>query len=177
YRTALSVTGAGLLGSLLGTYLNGLVSPRLLAGAFAALMLLAAALMLRRKGAARRGAQSLARLLGAGTVIGTTTGFFGVGGGFVIVPALVALGLPMRQAVPTSLLVIVLNSLVALAARVAAGAPVPLLLALPMIAGGAVGSALAVRLAPRLGNQGLTRAFAILVLALAAVMAREALVA
>ena len=50
--------------------------------------------------------------------VGLLTGFFGVGGGFAIVPALViALGFTMQQAVATSLLVIVLNSLVALATR------------------------------------------------------------
>ena len=52
------------------------------------------------------------------TGVGLLTGFFGVGGGFAIVPALViALGFTMQQAVATSLLVIVLNSLVALATR------------------------------------------------------------
>ncbi|MHA6513889.1 sulfite exporter TauE/SafE family protein [Tessaracoccus sp. Z1128] len=52
------------------------------------------------------------------TGVGLLTGFFGVGGGFAIVPALViALGFTMQQAVATSLLVIVLNSLVALTTR------------------------------------------------------------
>ena len=49
----------------------------------------------------------------AGTIVGLLTGFFGVGGGFVIVPALVlALGFTMPEAVGTSLLVIAINSLV-----------------------------------------------------------------
>ena len=61
------------------------------------------------------------RLVGVatvGTVVGFMTGFFGVGGGFVVVPGLVlALGFGMPEAVGTSLLVIALNSVVALAAR------------------------------------------------------------
>jgi uncharacterized membrane protein YfcA len=179
YRTALAVTTAGLVGSLAGSYLNALVNPRLLTAAFSALMLLVAALMLRRRSPSTAGSPGLTlrRLLAAGTVIGLTTGFFGVGGGFVIVPALVALGLPMREAVPTSLLVIVLNSLVALGARLLTGVPVPVLLAVPMIVGGAVGSTLAVRIAPRLGNRGLTTAFATLILVLATVMAGQAILA
>jgi hypothetical protein len=57
-------------------------------------------------------------VLVAGTAVGFLTGLFGVGGGFVIVPALaLALKLPMPQAIGTSLLVIAINSAVALAAR------------------------------------------------------------
>ena len=59
----------------------------------------------------------------AGTIVGLLTGFFGVGGGFVIVPALVlALGFTMPEAVGTSLLVIAINSAVALTTRLEAGA-------------------------------------------------------
>ncbi len=58
----------------------------------------------------------------AGSFIGLLTGFFGVGGGFVIVPALVlALGFTMPEAVGTSLLVIAVNSTVALATRLPSG--------------------------------------------------------
>jgi len=58
----------------------------------------------------------------AGTFVGFLTGLFGVGGGFVIVPALaLVLGFTMPDAVGTSLLVIAVNSAVALAARLRAG--------------------------------------------------------
>lgn len=57
-------------------------------------------------------------IVAAGLVVGFLTGFFGVGGGFVIVPALVlVLGLPIKQAVGTSLLVIAANSATSLIAR------------------------------------------------------------
>jgi uncharacterized membrane protein YfcA len=78
------------------------------------------------------------------------------------------LGLPMRQAVPTSLLVIALNSLVALGLRLLAGSEVPLGYALPMILGGVAGSSLALLIAPKLGNAGLSKVFAGLILVLAA---------
>ena len=59
------------------------------------------------------------KVLVAGTIVGFITGFFGVGGGFVVVPALVlALGFEMPEAVGTSLLVVAINSAVALAGRV-----------------------------------------------------------
>jgi uncharacterized membrane protein YfcA len=58
------------------------------------------------------------KVLVAGSVVGLLTGFFGVGGGFVIVPGLVlALGFTMPEAVGTSLLVIAINSAVALTTR------------------------------------------------------------
>ena len=74
-------------------------------------------------GAPRRfDAATVAKVLVAGTIVGLLTGFFGVGGGFVIVPALVlALGFDMPEAVGTSLLVITVNSAVALATRLQAG--------------------------------------------------------
>ncbi|MEI2828029.1 MAG: TSUP family transporter [Dermatophilaceae bacterium] len=63
-------------------------------------------------------ASRLARLVLAATGVGLLTGFFGVGGGFAIVPALVlVLGYSMPVAVGTSLLVISLNSASALAIR------------------------------------------------------------
>ncbi len=71
-----------------------------------------------RTAAARASGYSWWRLVGAATVTGLITGIFGVGGGFVAVPALVfGLRLPIKTATATGLLVIVVNSLVALLAR------------------------------------------------------------
>jgi uncharacterized membrane protein YfcA len=65
---------------------------------------------------------SVVRLIAAGTAVGFLTGLFGVGGGFVIVPALVlVLRMPINEAAATSLLVIALNSAVALAMRASGG--------------------------------------------------------
>lgn len=68
---------------------------------------------------AHRLADEAVKVLLAGMAVGFLTGFFGVGGGFVIVPALVmALGYRMPAAVGTSLLVIAVNSAAALSARI-----------------------------------------------------------
>lgn len=73
-------------------------------------------------GAVRWDLATAAKVVIAGSFIGLLTGFFGVGGGFVIVPALVlALGFTMPEAVGTSLLVIAVNSTVALATRLPGG--------------------------------------------------------
>jgi len=66
--------------------------------------------------------KTILNVMVAGTFVGVLTGFFGVGGGFVIVPALVlALGFSMPEAVGTSLLVIAINSATALASRLQGG--------------------------------------------------------
>lgn len=134
---------AGVGGSLVGSELNTAVDPDVLLLAFSGLMLVAATAMWRRTRAtapaaatapeatgvgpaADRGASfasTAAKVLAAGTAVGFLTGFFGVGGGFVIVPAMVlALGFSMPEAVGTSLLVITINSMVALSTRLESGA-------------------------------------------------------
>jgi uncharacterized membrane protein YfcA len=95
---------------------------------------------------------AVARVVLAGTAVGFLTGLFGVGGGFVIVPALtLALGLNMPQAIGTSLVVIVGNALVALGFRGVDA--VDWGLALPftatMVIGSLVGSLVAHRLPPK----------------------------
>jgi len=133
---------AGIGGSLLGSHLNAAVDPNVLLLAFAGLMLVAAYGMWRRVrhsprppgrsvGAAgatvvapatKIDANMVLKVVVAGSVVGFLTGFFGVGGGFVIVPGLVlALGFTMPEAIGTSLLVIAINSAVALSTRLQAG--------------------------------------------------------
>ncbi|MFB1049229.1 sulfite exporter TauE/SafE family protein [Streptomyces chrestomyceticus] len=105
------------------------------------------------------------------TAVGLLTGFFGVGGGFVVVPALtLVLGLEMPVAVGTSLLVILVNSGTAFATRAGAGGlDWPLLASFAACA--ALGSWLGNRLAARLRPQALSTAFASLVTVLAVSMA------
>jgi hypothetical protein len=105
-----------------------------------------------RTGRSAPSAAQVGRVMGAGLVVGFLTGMFGVGGGFVIVPALtLALGLSMPAAIATSLVVIVGNALAALGFRgvdaVDWGLAVPFAAAL--LAGSLVGSAVAHRLPPR----------------------------
>lgn len=108
--------------SMLGAYCGGraarYVPARLLLLGFTGLMLLSAAQMLhgRRPGAAQRAAADGGGLFARGAAIGFLTGLLagtlGVGGGFLIVPALTLFGgLPIEKAVGTSLFVISLQSL------------------------------------------------------------------
>lgn len=111
---------------------------------------------------------SIAKLAAAATAVGLLTGMFGVGGGFAVVPALtLLLGFPTRVAIGTSLVVIVINAGMALAMRAGDlgfdwGIVVPFLLTVSV--GVIVGS----RVASRIDADRLTRAFALMLFAVAA---------
>lgn len=103
----------------------------------------------------------------AGLVVGFLTGFLGVGGGFVIVPALVlALRYEMAPAVGTSLLIISLNSGVALLARGGEGS-FHWEVIVPFTLAAVVGSFGGKRVADKISATALTRSFAVLLLMVA----------
>jgi uncharacterized membrane protein YfcA len=102
------------------------------------------------------------RIIAAGTGVGFLTGLFGVGGGFVIVPALtLVVGLNMPTAIGTSLVVISINSAVALMARLAT-TTVDWGLTLPFAVSAVIGVLVGGRVADRLDARRSLRAFAVL---------------
>ena len=104
----------GSLGTVLGVVVASQVSGQFQMLAFVAVMLVAALSMLWGKEAEPKEA-SLGMMLFQGIGVGAITGLVGVGGGFLVVPALVLLfRLPMKEATGTSLLVSAINSLVGL---------------------------------------------------------------
>ncbi len=114
-KTGLIFGAAGIVGALLGSPLTRLLSTSALMMTFATLMLVIAVLMLRRKSndvevESDEQVLSVWKALLAGFGVGILTGFLGVGGGFLIVPALVMFGgLGIKEAIGTSLFVIFLN--------------------------------------------------------------------
>lgn len=204
WKTGLLLGAAGVPASVLGTRLNRLVDENVLLLSFAALMLVAAAGMLLRSHshapdpaddqdtgsrtsggtatAARpaptiTGSKAALRLVAAGLLIGFLTGFLGVGGGFVIVPVLaIALGFSMPVAVGTSLLVIALNSAVALVARVG-NSTFAWDVIVPFTLAAIIGSLLGKKVADRVASHTLTRAFAVLLVAVAVYVATRAVLA
>jgi len=116
------------------------------------------------------------RVLGAASVVGLLTGFFGVGGGFVVVPALVlVLGFEMPEAVGTSLLVIAINTAAALAARIGTHVQVDWPLVAAFIAAAVVGSVAGNRLATVARPALLARAFTALLVVVALYTAARSL--
>ncbi|WP_443078659.1 TSUP family transporter [Streptomyces sp. SS162] len=126
-----------------------------------------------RSGRGRR-VPSAVRAAGAGAGVGALTGFLGVGGGFLTVPALVALaGVRMRTAVGTSLLVVTVNALAALLARAGTAAPVDWAVVGPFTGAAVLGALDGRRLAARLPAARLRTVFGYLLLAVAALMAAD----
>src|SRR5918999_884696 len=122
-RAVAAFAPLAMLGAIGGAWLSTHVSGTLQLLVLGVVMLAAGALMLRDAGPDEDAPSPPASgprytiLAGAGLGVGILTGLVGVGGGFLIVPALVLLvGLPMRCAVGTSLLVIGLSTMTALAA-------------------------------------------------------------
>lgn len=171
WRHALTFSGAALPGIAGGTALAEQVGGSALIGAFGVVMLIAGAATWRRAarvpGEARRREEALcpplqlARDGAAGLVVGAMTGFFGVGGGFLIVPALaIFLSLSMRLAVGTSLAVVTATSLLGLGAHLVAGRGLDLDVTLTMAAGAVAGAVAGAALAGRVPQRQLGQGFA-----------------
>lgn len=169
-RTALPFGLAGIGGALAGAWANHLLPGWLILGLFGILMVLVAVRMFLDKGARTDAGRRLAaspmrwaRTLGAGLLVGLITGFFGVGGGFLIVPALVLLlALPMRQAVGTSLVIIAINSAAGLFAHARFGG-LDLGISGWFVVGGAAGALLGALTVGRVDERRLQRGFAVFV--------------
>ncbi len=177
-KAALVFSGTGAVGAWGGAYAHQLVREELLLVLFGILMLGAAAKMLRWRPPASDGDanESCAdrflrtcwiKVSGIGLLVGIMTGFFGVGGGFIIVPALVlVLGFPVRLAVGTSLLIIALISIGGLVGHLQFGQLDGRLAALVFL-----GSAAGIILGTRWGSTGsperMTRAFALVTIGIA----------
>lgn len=111
-------------------------------------------------------------LAAIGALTGFLSGLLGVGGGFVIVPALRAsLPLSMHSAVATSLMTISLTSASTFASGVLQGRSVPLTDALPFVAGAVLGMILGRQLAPAISGPRLQELFALAAGAIAVTMA------
>ncbi|MEK0100417.1 sulfite exporter TauE/SafE family protein [Streptomyces sp. A475] len=117
------------------------------------------------------------RAAGSGAGLGAVTGVLGVGGGVLAVPALVGiLGLRMKTAVGTSLLVIVINSLAALATRTGTADGLDWAVIAPFTAAAILGAWDGKRLAAKISGHRLQHVFAYVLLAVAAFMLLDSLI-
>jgi hypothetical protein len=185
---------AGVPGSLVGSALNRRVDPDHLLLGFSVLVLVAAWRMLTgcptctsvgeqrvlrqpsAPSATRLGFGRVAGIAVAGAAVGLLTGLFGVGGGFVVVPALaLLLELPMPAAIGTSLLVITVNALVSLAARFGS-TTIDWAVAVPFVAAAILGVSAGARAADRLDPVHALRWFAAALVAVALYTGTSAMV-
>ena len=201
WRTGLAFGAVGIPAAHLGSRLNEHVAPAVLLLAFAAAALLAATAMLLdtfRPGEPepdpppapgpgtgttllaappRHRLRTAATIAVCGLAVGFLTGFLGVGGGFLVVPALVvALRMPVTLAVGTSLLIILLNAVSSFVSRIGTLA-VDWTVIVSLAAAAVLGTVAAKPLADRLSGSTLARAFAVLLVAVGVFVAVESLLA
>jgi hypothetical protein len=178
WRAAAWLLPTTALGGFAGGRAAGAFSDGALLFGFALLMVGAAVAMLRPRPVERLPVERPVLVALAGAAIGCVTGLVGAGGGFLFVPALaLAGGLPMHRAVGTSLVVIAGNAAAALLGHLE-HADFPLAPALWLTGAAVSGAMIGARLAGRLPERTLRRAFGVLVLLVAAWMfARSGLLA
>lgn len=160
---------AGIVGAIAGSPLTRLVSSSTLLLIFAALMFVVAFAMLWRRRTVDTGTRPASRkkALLAGFGVGLLTGFLGVGGGFLIVPALVFFGgLAMKPAIGTSLFVIAMNSAAGFVGHLAQ-MEINIAMTLAVLAIALAGTIAGTILSHRLAAVKLQRAFALLVIGVA----------
>jgi uncharacterized membrane protein YfcA len=177
-RAAAFFGAAGMVGAPLGAQVTPLVPGRVLLLLFGTLMLVVSVLMLRGHPPARSphpGPHPAALPL-AGFGVGLLTGFLGVGGGFLIVPALLLLAdVPIHRAVGSSLLVIAANSATGFVGHIRLGG-LPLGMTAAFTAAAILGALVGVRVSAGLDPGHLRGAFALFVLLVGlALLARNAL--
>ena len=195
-RTGLVFAAAGMMGAPVGTWLSGLMPEAVLLILFAVLMLAMAARMWtrasvptvgdasvdssdstgKRRPACRRDGEGrllltsrcMCLLIAIGIAAGILSGLFGVGGGFVIVPALVLFsGMSIRIAIGTSLMVIALISASGIASHLMAGRVFSIETASLFVAGGVAGMVLGSCLGQYLSGRTLQRVFAVAIVCVA----------
>lgn len=180
WREGVVFGALGVLAAILGSRLALRTDDAAQLWAFAVLMVVAGSLMLRK--ALRQSAdgdeteharKSWPVIVVVALAVGLVTGFFGVGGGFLIVPALtLVVGMPVRVATATALLVIVINSAAAMIPR--AGEALDVTASIVVAVAAVVTTFLAARWSNRWSARSLGIGFGVLVLVMAAVTAYEA---
>jgi len=194
-RTGLLFAIAGMVGAPVGAWIASMIPEAILLLAFAGLMVIVAIRLWQQAshpvlppaacpipeqqdgptcqrdatGALILTSRCAVLLLVVGVLTGVLSGLFGVGGGFVIVPALVLFsGMSIHRAVGTSLMVIALVSVSGVAAQAWAGRVIDPVVTSLFIAGGIAGLFAGQRIGRRLSGPALQKVFAVAILAVAA---------
>src|SRR5271156_4118019 len=175
WSCALTFAAAGIIGAFVGSIFGKMVDGQKLLALFAVLMLVIAVLRLKTRARiglpdVRMSWANMPAVAGLGLATGTLSGFFGIGGGFLIVPALMlATGMSIMNAVSSSLVAVTAFGLTTAASYAWSGL-VSWGLAALFIAGGVVGGLIGTRsargLAARRGALNIVFAAVIIAVAL-----------
>src|ERR1700719_4623328 len=177
WSCALMFAVAGIIGAFLGSIAGKMIDGQKLLALFALLMLVIAALMLKTRSRigvtdARMSWDNTPAVVGLGLATGTLAGFFGIGGGFLIVPALMlATGMSIMNAISSSLVAVTAFGLTTAASYAWSGL-ISWKLAGLFVAGGTAGGLIGTRSARLLADRrgALNIVFAVVIIAVALYM-------
>lgn len=178
WKKGVLFSALGAVGALYGSRLALTTDDRIQLWGFAVVLVVAGGLMLRKSlrhspGDAPHTRKPWWLLILTALIVGLFTGFFGVGGGFLVVPALtLVMGMGMFEATATALLVITLNSAVALVPRAGEALDVPATVVVATFV--LISSALAARWSNKWSERNLGIGFAGLVLAMSVLTVAQA---
>ncbi|GET22450.1 sulfite exporter TauE/SafE family protein [Prolixibacter denitrificans] len=170
FRIAIYMAAPGLISTYLGALLNKQFKGPVLLLFFALLMIYIGFLMTRKKAGnpddpIESGGINYYRIIALGFVTGFASGFFGVGGGFLLVPALyLGARLKMKEAIATSLFIIFLFGTFGLASYLIQGREVNLLMSAVFVVGGSLGGIIGAWYAKRLNQAKLRYIFSIFII-------------
>jgi uncharacterized membrane protein YfcA len=170
WKVAFVFGSSGMLLAYLSANVARHISPEFLLAAFAVLMLFIGGMLLFRP-TPGSGTDYVSKPLwivsASGAGVGLLTGILGVGGGFLVVPALVMLvGLPIQTAVGTSLIIITMNSIAGLLGHIGSSS-MDWMVTLIFTVAGILGTFSGMKLSRHLSSSRLQKGFALFVIALA----------
>lgn len=184
WRAGVALGVLSVPGTVLGAALSVEAAPAEFRALFAAVLVACGAYMIKRRGILRprpgreggglvAGGMGIAALVaGASFFGGTVSSFFGVGGGVVFVPLMVAaMSMSARRAAPTAQLILLFASVSGVGAHAVFGGAPDAAIALLMLAGGAGGGIAGARISTRIGERRLGALVAAVLFAAAAWMA------
>ncbi|HRW46570.1 MAG: sulfite exporter TauE/SafE family protein [Caldilineaceae bacterium] len=169
WKVALVFGGVGMAAAYVAAGWSKVLPPTALMVLFATLMLVVGLFMILKPQPSNEDGSGRGWLVtvASGLGVGVLTGFLGVGGGFLIVPALVMLvGLPIRQAVGTSLVIIAMNSMAGFLGHMQ-GPAIDLQVVTIFVVAGLTGALVGARLTRLVHPEHLRKSFAVFVIALA----------
>ncbi|GET25141.1 sulfite exporter TauE/SafE family protein [Prolixibacter sp. NT017] len=170
FRIAIYMAAPGIVSTYLGALLNKQFKGPVLLLFFALLMIYIGYLMTRKKAGnpddpIESGGINYYRTIALGFVTGFASGFFGVGGGFLLVPALyLGARLKMKEAIATSLFIIFLFGTFGLASYLIQGREVNFLMSAVFVVGGSFGGIIGAWYAKRLNQARLRYIFSIFII-------------
>jgi uncharacterized membrane protein YfcA len=170
FKIALLMAAPGLVSTYLGALINKQIKGPVLLLIFALLMIYIGYMMASRKAPEKKeitGSPNInyTRILILGFLTGLASGFFGIGGGFLLVPALfLGANLKMKEAIATSLFIIFLFGMFGLASYLIQGREINLMVSTVFVAGGSLGGIIGAFYAKRIDQLWLRRIFSVFII-------------